>query len=91
MSPRATCSLASYRVVVDVFRFESAPGGAVTPDAVWTTRSTKGDRSLTGRTILRESTQDAGYAALVASHSAVLGRLSSDIAAAIRTMEETEK
>jgi uncharacterized lipoprotein YmbA len=77
--------------VVEVFRFESASGEAATLDAVWTTRSTKGDRSQTGRTTLRESPQDAGYAALVAAHSAVLGRLSSDIAAAIRTMEQTEK
>jgi uncharacterized protein len=89
--PQSTAVVASYRVVIDVLRFESAPGEAATLDAVWVTRSTKGDRALTGRTTLHESPQDAGYAALVAAHSSLLVQLSSEIAAAIRTMEEAEK
>ena len=89
--PQSTAVGASYRVVIDVIRFESAPGEAATLDAVWTTRAAKGDRSLTGRTTVSESLQDPGYAALIAAHSTVLLRLSSDIAEAIRTLEETGK
>lgn len=89
--PQSTAVGASYRVVIDVMRFDSAPGEAATLDAVWTTRSAKGDKSLTGRTTVTESPQGAGYDALVAAHSTVLLRLSSDIAESIRTMEETKK
>jgi len=89
--PQSTAAGASYRIVIDVMRFESAPGETATLDAVWMIRSTKGDRAHTGRTTQRESPQGAGYEALVAAHSIILVRLSSDIAAAIRAMEETEK
>jgi len=81
---RATAAGARYRVLIDVLRFESAPGEAATLDAVWTVRSTKDGMSRSGRTTVSEPVPDREYATLAAAHSRALGRLSADIAGAIR-------
>jgi len=89
--PQTTAASASYRVVISVLRFDSMPGGEATLDAVWTAREAKGDQSRTGRTMLSVQTQGSGYAPLVAAHSLALEKLSSEVAEAIRTMENTGK
>ena len=66
---------------------QSAPGVAATLDAVWTVRRTKGAESRSGRTTLSEPVPDRGYAALAAAHSRALGRLSGEVAGAIRALE----
>ena len=81
---RATAAGARYRVLIDVLRFESAPGEAATLDAVWTVRSTKDGTSRSGRTTVSEPVPDREYATLAAAHSRALGRLSADLAGAIR-------
>jgi uncharacterized lipoprotein YmbA len=78
---------ARYRVAIDVLRFESAPGEAATLDAVWTVRSTKDGTTRSGRTTAREPVPDREVATLVAAHSKALGRLSADLAGAIRGLE----
>jgi uncharacterized lipoprotein YmbA len=78
---------ASYRVGIDVLLFESAPGEAATLDAVWTVRSTKGGQSRSGRTTVSEPVPNRSYAALAAAHSRALGRLSGEVADAIRALE----
>jgi hypothetical protein len=78
-----TAAGARYRVLIDVLRFESAPGEAATLDAVWTVRSTKDGTTRSGRTTVREPVPDRGYATLAAAHSRALGRLSADLAGAI--------
>jgi uncharacterized lipoprotein YmbA len=75
---------ASYRVAIDVQRFESAPGTAATLDAVWTVRPALGSPSRSGRTVAVEPVDDPGMDALVAAHDRALARLSGDIASAIR-------
>ena len=75
---------ARYRVLVDVLRFESAPGEAATMDAVWTVRSTKDGTTRSGRTTVSEPVPDREYATLAAAHSRALGRLSADLAGAIQ-------
>ena len=75
---------ARYRVLVDVLRFESAPGEAATLDAVWTVRSTKDGTTRSGRTTVSEPVPDREYATLAAAHSRALGRLSADLAGAIQ-------
>lgn len=85
--PQSTATDASYRVVIDVLRFESEPGRAATLDALWTVSSAKNGQSHRGHTTINEPTQDDGYAALIAAHSRALGRLSAEIAAMIRKME----
>ena len=78
-----------YRAVIEVQRFESAPGEAAILDAVWTVSRTKDSKSLTGRTTVQDVTSDKGYAALAAAHSRALARLSRDIADGVRTLESS--
>jgi uncharacterized lipoprotein YmbA len=75
---------ADFRVAIDVQVFESAPGDAATLSAMWNVRRVKDGKSETGRTTVREASTDKGYQALAAAHSRALGRLSADIADAIR-------
>ena len=86
---RPTAAGARYRVLVDVLRFESAPGEAATLDAVWTVRSTRDGATRSGRTTAIEPVPDREYAALAAAHSRALGRLSADLAGAIRALAES--
>ncbi|HZW36933.1 MAG: membrane integrity-associated transporter subunit PqiC [Deltaproteobacteria bacterium] len=83
--PRTTG--ARYRVLIDVIRFESAPGEAAILDAFWTVRSTKDGAARSGRTTAREPVADQEYASLAAAHSRAVGRLSADLAGAIRGLE----
>ena len=89
--PQSIGAIVSYRVIIDVRRFDSAPGAATTLDALWTVRSIRTDKSHTGHTVQRESAQGVGFEALVASHSRALGRLSKDIADVIRELERSEQ
>lgn len=85
--PQSPASEASYRVGIDLLHFESEPGKAATLDARWRVNSRKEGLSRSGRTTVTEPTQGDGYAELAAAHSRALGRLSTEIAAAIREME----
>ena len=89
--PQATAAGASYRVLIDVMRFESAPGKSATLDAVWTVRGAKEGASRAGRTTASEPAADRSTAALVAAHSRALGRLSGQVAEAIRGLERAGK
>ncbi len=89
--PQTSSAGADYRVAIDVLRFDSAPGGAATLDALWTIRSVNPEQTRSGRTSFSEPTQGGGYNALVAAHSRALGRMSTDIAAAIREMQARPK
>jgi uncharacterized protein len=80
---------ADYRVAIEVQSFESTPGDAARLSALWTVRRVKDGATATGRTTTRETSSDQGYAALAAAHSRCLGRLSGDIADAIRTLDRT--
>lgn len=86
--PQSTAAGASYRVMIDVLRFDSELGKAATLDALWTVSSAKKDgQSHRDRTTLTEATQGGDYAALVAAHSGALGQLSAEIAKTIQEME----
>ena len=85
--PQSTAAGMSYRIMLDVLRFDSEPGQAATLDALWTVSSAKDGKSHRSRTTLTEATQSGDYAALVAAHSRVLGQLSAEIAKTIREME----
>ena len=85
--PHPAFSAAKYRAAVDVMVFDSTPGEAAALDAVWGIRGA-GDRGIrSGRTTVRETVSDGGFAALVAAHSRALEKLSVDIADAIRELE----
>ncbi|PWT83386.1 MAG: hypothetical protein C5B58_06640 [Acidobacteria bacterium] len=80
----------TYRVTIDVQSFESVPGGSATIEAIWAVHKTTGGESRTGRTVAHEAFAGSGYDALAAAHSRALARLSTDIAAAIRTEAKAE-
>ena len=84
---QATAAGASYRVMIDVLRFDSELGKAATLDALWTVSSVKDGKYYRGRTTHTEATQGDDYAALVAAHSRTLGQLSTEIAKIIEEME----
>jgi len=85
--PQSIAADASHRVVINVLRFDSEPGKMATLDALWSVSSRKNGQDRSGRTTITEPAQGGGYADLVAAHSRALGRLSGDIAAAIRQIE----
>jgi uncharacterized lipoprotein YmbA len=62
-------------------------GEAATLNAVWLVRRTRDGKSETGRTSAREPASDKGFDALAAAHSRALGRMSQDIADAIRALD----
>jgi uncharacterized lipoprotein YmbA len=78
---------ADFRVAIEVQSFESAPGDAATLNAAWIVRRLRDGRSEAGRATVREPTGEKGYDALAAAHSRALGRLSQDIADAVRALD----
>ncbi|NTW98761.1 MAG: hypothetical protein HGB35_02305, partial [Geobacteraceae bacterium] len=75
---------ADYRVLVDIQRFESSPGDAVTVEAVWSVRRVVGGEAKTGRSLVREPVDGAGYDPLVAAYGRAILSVSRDLAGAIR-------
>jgi uncharacterized lipoprotein YmbA len=86
--PRQSGAEANYRVAVDLQRFESTPGVAAVMEAAWIVRRKDG-AVRTGRTSVQETVQDRSFEALAAAHSRAAGRLSADIADAIRALDLT--
>lgn len=84
----ATIALANfhpdYRVTIDVLRFDSIRGEAVSDEAVWTVIRTSNETTRSGRTIAQVKVQDDSFGALAAAHSHAIAQVSADIAAAIR-------
>jgi uncharacterized lipoprotein YmbA len=87
VSPQTLSAGVDYRVVIEVQRFESAPGEAATVDAVWTVTRARDGHAQTGRTTMREATTAAGYQGLAAAHSRVVTRLSREIADAVLVLD----
>ena len=89
-TPRVTQSLgvdSDFRVAIEVQRFESTPGDSAMLDAAWVVRRAKDGKLETGRTTVREAVPEKGYDALVAAHSRAMGRLSQEIANAVRALD----
>jgi uncharacterized protein len=79
----------AYRVTIRVERFESIRGegnqsGRALVDAIWTVSSPGGRPVGSGRTTANEPTDGMGFDAFAAAHSRALGKLSGEIAIAIR-------
>lgn len=73
---------ADYRVVVDVERFEGAPGESATVDARWSIHSAKGD-ARSGRSTITAATAGPGYEGLAAAYGRAAAGLAQEIAAAL--------
>jgi len=89
--PQALGPDADYRVAVEVQRFESTPGKSIVLDAVWAVRRSKDGKFESGRTTMHEDVEAEGFAVLAAAHSRALGRLSQDIADAVRAMDRAAR
>ena len=77
-------ALADYRVLVDIQRFESSPGEAVTVEAAWSLRH-GGGAPKTGHSLVREPVATEGYDPLVAAYGRAILAVSADLARAIRS------
>jgi len=74
-----------YRVAIEVQRFERAPDGAVVLEAQWTVSGGAEAAPLVYRTsVIREASEGSSYAEAVSAMSTAAGRLSREIADAIR-------
>ena len=74
----------TYRVTINVQRFESVPNQWSLVEAVWAVRKAATGETRSGRTVARETVEGDSFEALAAAHSRALATLSGDIAAAIR-------
>ena len=89
--PQSSDNNAEYRVLVDIQRFESAPGESVTVEALWTVRRGPASEVRTGRSLVRMPAGAKGYDALAAAHARALSRVSEEIADVIRAMHSTPR
>jgi uncharacterized lipoprotein YmbA len=85
--PRSGPVDASYRVTIDILRFESLPDKAAVIDARWTVRSTKDGKTESGRAKITEAVRADGYPELVAAYSRALEQLSSQVAKTVREVD----
>lgn len=76
---------ADYQVSLNLQRFESVPGKAVTVAAIWVVKPAHGV-AISGQTVAEVPVADASFDALAAAHSQALAKVSTDIAAAIRAV-----
>jgi uncharacterized protein len=72
----------AYRVAVDVQNFDSSTDGTVTLAVIWSVRPPNRGEKVSGRTVVREDMDGAGYDALVRAYSRALASVASDIAVA---------
>lgn len=91
--PQSSASGATYRVIVDILRFDMELGKAATLDALWIVNpasvppAQKDTQPRRIRTSLTEPAQGGSHADLAAAQSRALGKLSAAIAAAIEKTE----
>jgi len=77
---------ASYRILVDIQRFEMTAGEGVTLAALWSIRRSDGGAVKTGRTEVSEPAGTTGYDALVSAQSRALAEVSRDLARELRAL-----
>jgi uncharacterized lipoprotein YmbA len=89
MASRQASALAfDDRVTIEIQRFDSSLDTGATLDALWTATQS-GGALKSGRTFVREPAASHDPGGVVAAHSRALERLGRDIAAAIRSLEES--
>lgn len=80
---------ATYRVFVDIERFEAVLGDGVTVQAAWTLRPAAGGGATTGRTSVQEPAREGGYDAIAASYGRALALISTEIGNSVRAAEQS--
>jgi uncharacterized protein len=81
--PQAFVSDPDYRVLANIYRFDSIHGDAAVIDLQWIIRSKNNGAQIGGRTIRRETANGNDFDSLVAAHERALAEVSREIAAAI--------
>ena len=77
----------TYRVVIDIQRFDGSLGGDAVLDARWAVADSEGKELLAGgKIILRQPLQGPGYAALVKAESLLVADLSKKVAGEIDSL-----
>lgn len=74
----------TWRVRVDIMRFEATRGEAITIEAQWTVAPPGKTVPFAGKSLVRQSIDGPGYDALVSASDQALGAVSREIAAAIQ-------
>ena len=77
---------ADFRVLIDVLRFDSAPGFSATLEAVWSVRSSAGARLREARSVFVEPVILPGVDPLVHAHGKALAALAREIAEAVAAL-----
>lgn len=77
-------TLADYRVLLDILRFEATPGESVTVETNWTVKGGADGSPRRGHSLKQERVGAAGYDALAAAFGRALAGVSGDIAAELR-------
>ena len=85
---QGTTGEADFRVVIDVQRFDSAPGVAATIEVTWTVRRAMSGEQETVRVRIEEPVSGPDYEALVAAHARAIARVSDGIVTAIRASRQ---
>jgi len=86
LAAQPIATVVDFRGAVEVQRFESSLGAAATLEAVWSVARIKDGKLQTGRTTAREAAAERSFDALAAAHSRAVGRLSQDLANAVREL-----
>jgi uncharacterized lipoprotein YmbA len=76
---------ASYRVAVDIERFDAMLNDSVSVQALWTIRQQGGEALRSGRFTASEPTGPGGYDAIAAAYARALAAMSGQVAEALRT------
>lgn len=82
---------ADYQVLIDVLRFESAPGESATLDAAWSVRNRAGARLRETRSVFVERVTAPGVAPLVSAHAKALTALALEIAEAVKALAKQSR
>lgn len=88
--PQNASYSADFKVYVDLLRFDSV-GDHIVLDALWMIRRSDDRPAQSGRSQLQEKVSGSGYEAVVAAFSRGLGKLSLEIAQALKTDSSIRK
>ncbi len=79
---------ADYRILIDVLRFESAPGKSITLEAKWGIRTRTGERLKEAHYVFTEKVSAPGITPLVTAHAKALDEFGREIAKSIDSIAQ---
>lgn len=82
---------ATYRILLDIERFESNPGTGVTIHAMWRIRQGATNVLLTRQSRIEEPVSSDGYDQLVSAHGRALAKMSRQMADALQSLHSEKR